>query len=239
MTSSTTNRALWRGTRDSLPFIFVAGPFGLLFGVVASEAGLHLIETFTFSLSVFAGAAQFTAMTLMQEHAPTLIVLVSALAVNLRCAMYSAALTPHLGGAPMWKRALGSFFIVDQSYALSIVEFETHPERSLSEKWAYFFGTNVIIAPLWCTMTIIGALLGTAIPESWSLDFAMPIAFIAITAPMLRTPAHIAAAGVSVTVAILAAGVPHNLGLIIAGIAGMSAGALVETWIEKRTGQTI
>ena len=125
MTSSTTNRALWRGTRDSLPFIFVAGPFGLLFGVVASEAGLHLIETFTFSLSVFAGAAQFTAMTLMQEHAPTLIVLVSALAVNLRCAMYSAALTPHLGGAPMWKRALGAFFIVDQSYALSIVEFET------------------------------------------------------------------------------------------------------------------
>lgn len=239
MTSSTTNRALWRGARDSLPFIFVAGPFGLLFGVVSSEAGLHVLETVSFSLSVFAGAAQFTALQLMQEHTPTLIVLISALAVNLRCAMYSAALTPYLGAAPLWKRAIGAFMIVDQSYALSIVEFEKKPDMPLADRWAYFFGTNIIIAPLWCTMTLTGALVGATIPESWSLDFAVPIAFLAITAPMLRTPAHIAAAGVSVTMAILTAGVPHNLGLIIAGLAGMITGAVVETEIERRTGRLI
>ncbi|MBB93657.1 MAG: branched-chain amino acid transporter AzlC [Rhodobacteraceae bacterium] len=239
MTSSTTNRALWRGARDSLPFVFVAGPFGLLFGVVSSDAGLHVTETFFFSVSVFAGAAQFTALQLMQEHAPTLIVLISALAVNLRCAMYSAALTPHLGAAPMWQRAVGAFFIVDQSYALSIVEYENKPDMPLAEKWAYFTGTNVVIAPLWCCMTLLGSLVGAAIPESWSLDFAVPLAFTAIVAPMLRTPAHIAAAFVSVSVAILAAGVPHNLGLILAGLAGMITGAVVETEIERRTGRLI
>lgn len=243
MTSSTTNRAfsraLWRGARDSLPFIFVAGPFGLLFGVVAGEAGLHVIETFTFSVTVFAGAAQFTALQLMREHTPTLIVLISALAVNLRCAMYSAALTPHLGAAPMWLRAIGAFFIVDQSYALSIIEFEKKPDLPLYEKWGYFFGTSAIIAPLWCAMTLTGALVGAAIPESWSLDFAVPIAFTAIVAPMLRTPAHITAALVSVTMSILTAWVPHNLGLIIAGICGMVAGAQVETIIERRTGRLI
>ncbi len=239
MSSSTTNRALAKGARDSLPFIFVAGPFGLLFGVVSTEAGLHVIETFSFSLSVFAGAAQFTALQLMREHTPTLIVLISALAVNLRCAMYSAALTPHLGAAPMWKRAIGAFLIVDQSYALSIQEYENRPEMTLAEKWAYFFGTNVIIAPVWCLMTLTGALVGATIPESWSLDFAVPIAFIAITAPMLRTPAHLVAAAVSVTMAILTAGVPHNLGLIIAGLSGMIAGAKVEAEIERRTGRLI
>ena len=125
MTSSTTNRALWRGARDSLPFVFVAGPFGLLFGVVSSDAGLHVTETFFFSVSVFAGAAQFTALQLMQEHAPTLIVLISALAVNLRCAMYSAALTPHLGAAPMWQRAILAYFNVDQTFALAQVKKQT------------------------------------------------------------------------------------------------------------------
>ncbi|MGR3804342.1 AzlC family ABC transporter permease [Marinibacterium profundimaris] len=239
MTSSTTNRALWRGARNSLPFIFVAGPFGLLFGVVASEAGLHVLESFSFSIAVFAGAAQFTALQLLEDNAPTLIVLVSALAVNLRCAMYSAALTPHMGAVPMWQRAFGSFFIVDQSYALSIVEFENKPDMSIAEKWAYFWGTNIIIAPLWVGMTLLGALVGGRIPETWSLDFAVPIAFIAITATMLRTPAHMAAAFVAITVSILTAGVPHNLGLIIAGIAGMITGAVVEAEIEKRTGRLL
>ncbi|MEM8730992.1 MAG: AzlC family ABC transporter permease [Pseudomonadota bacterium] len=244
MTSSTTNRAInrrafWRGARDSIPFIFVAGPFGLLFGVVATEAGLHVLETFTFSVTVFGGASQFTALQLMRENAPTLIVLISALAVNLRCAMYSAALTPYLGGAPLWKRALGAFLIVDQSYALSVAEYEKSPQMGLAEKWSYYFGTNLIIGPLWCGMSVVGALLGNAIPESWSLDFALPIAFIAIVGPMLRTPAHIAAALVAVCMAILTAGVPHNLGLIIAGLSGMITGALVEAEIERRTGHPI
>lgn len=239
MASSTTNRALARGAKDSLPFVFVAGPFGLLFGVVSAEAGLHVLETLSFSVTVFAGAAQFTALQLLREHAPTIIVLISALAVNLRCAMYSAALTPYLGALPMWKRALGAFFIVDQSYALSIMEFEKKPDMPLNERWGYFLGTNAVIGPLWCTMTLTGALVGAAIPESWSLDFAVPIAFIAICAPMLRTPAHLVAAGVSVVVAILAAGVPHNLGLIIAGLLGMISGAWTEAEIERRTGKLI
>ena len=105
MTRTTAKSWFWRGARDSLPFIFVAGPFGLLFGVLAAEAGLDLTMIFTFSMTVFAGSAQFAALQLLREDAPTLIILASALAVNLRVAMYSASLTPYLGGAPLWQRA--------------------------------------------------------------------------------------------------------------------------------------
>jgi predicted branched-subunit amino acid permease len=76
--------------------------------------------------------------------------------------------------------------------------------------------------------------LGAQIPESWALDFAIPITFLAMIAPMFRTAAHVIAALVAVVVSLLAAGVPYSLGLIIAGIAGMIAGAQAELWLERK-----
>lgn len=234
MPSTTAKSYFWKGIRDSSPFIFVAGPFGLLFGVLATEAGLKIFETMTFTMTVFAGAAQFAALQLMQENAPTLIVLASALAVNLRVAMYSASLTPYLGAAPLWQRALVAYFTVDQSYALSVVQFETDKNMSLPERLAYFAGTCALIAPFWYGATLVGAVMGSRIPESWALDFALPIAFLAMIAPMLRTPAHMVAALVSIVTAIAAAGLPYNSGLLIAGLAAMMAGARTELWLERR-----
>lgn len=234
MASTTPKSYFWKGIRDSLPFVFVAGPFGVLFGVLATEAGLNLVEIMTFTMTVFAGAAQFTALQLMQENSPTLVVLASALAVNLRVAMYSAALTPYLGAAPLWQRALIAYFTVDQAYALSIDQFETVPDMSISQRTAYFAGTVGLIAPLWYLATLGGAVMGARIPDSWALDFALPIAFLAMIAPMLRTPAHVLAALVSIVTAILTAGLPYNLGLLVAGVAGMIAGAQTEIMLDRR-----
>lgn len=234
MARTTANSFFRKGFRDGAPFILVAAPFGTLFGVLATEAGLNLFETMVFTFTVFAGAAQFTALQLLQQETPTLIVLASALAVNLRVAMYSASLTPYLGAAPLWQRALAAYFTVDQSYACSVVQFETEPRMTLPDRMGYFFGVVAPLAPTWYAATLAGAVLGKAIPESWALDFALPIAFIAMVMPMLRTPAHLIAALVSVVVALLGAGIPHNLGLIVAGFAGMVAGAHAETVIERR-----
>lgn len=234
MTHTTVKSFFWKGFWDGAPFILVAGPFGMLFGVLATEAGLNLVETMTFTISVFAGAAQFTALQLMHEQAPTLIVLISALAVNLRVAMYSASLTPYLGDAPLWQRAFAAYLTVDQSYALSIIQFETEPAMTTPQRMAYFFGTNGIVAPMWVAATFFGALMGSRIPESWALDFALPIAFLAMIAPMLRTTAHLVAALVAILVALAAAGLPYNVGLIVGGIAGMMAGARAELMLARK-----
>jgi len=234
MPFTTTKSAFWAGFRDSAPFILVAGPFGMLFGVLAAEAGLNVLEALSFSLAVFAGAAQFTALQLMQEQAPTIIVLVSALAVNLRMAMYSASLTPYLGAAPLWQRAIAAYFVVDQSYALSIVKFEAEPDMSVPQRMAYFLGTCGIVAPLWMAATYVGALVGAQVPDSWGLEFVLPLAFLAMIGPMLRTPAHLAACFSAIVTALLAAGLPYNFGLIVAGLTGMIVGAQTELWLERR-----
>ena len=234
MTRATPKWYFWKGVRDGAPFILVAGPFGMLFGILATEAGFQLLETMTFSVSVFAGASQFTALQLMHEEAPTIIVLISALAVNLRVAMYSASLTPYLGAAPLWQRACAAYLVVDQSYALSITKFETEPDMTTPQRLAYFFGTNGVVAPTWYLATLVGALIGSRIPESWALDFVMPVAFLAMIAPMLRTPPHLIAALTASIMALAAAGLPFNLGLIVAGFCGMVAGAQAELVMDRR-----
>ncbi|MFP7674778.1 AzlC family ABC transporter permease [Marivita sp. S0852] len=218
----------WRGLRDGLPFLFVVGPFGMLFGVLGTEAGLSIYETLAFSVVVIAGAAQFTALQLLTENAPTLVVIASALAVNMRMAMYSASITPHLGALPLWKRGIVAYFLVDQTYAASMIHYEKTPEQTIHEKFAYFLGVMTPICPPWYIVTLLGAVLGESIPPSLGLDFALPIAFIAMIGPLLRTPAHRAAALAATILALGFAWVPYNLGLIIAGIGGMIAGAQTE-----------
>ncbi|MEO0664527.1 MAG: AzlC family ABC transporter permease, partial [Pseudomonadota bacterium] len=164
MSETTRKAAFWMGVRHGLPFIVLLVPFGALFGVVGTEAGLNLVEVMTFSIVILAGAAQFTAVAMMVDQVPTLIVLITALAVNLRMAMYSAALTPHLGAAPLWQRGFIAYFMVDQAFALSSVTFEERREWSLAEKVGYYFGVIVPVAPCWYLATLAGALVGEAMP---------------------------------------------------------------------------
>ena len=77
-------------------------------------------------------------------------------------------------------------------------------------------------------------LLGTSIPAEWSLDMAMPLTFLALVGPMLRTFAHMAAAMTSCVLALALAFVPYNLGLLVAAIAALAVGAEIERRKDAR-----
>ncbi|MHA6324888.1 AzlC family ABC transporter permease [Roseivivax sp. CAU 1753] len=228
MASQDAKSSYRRGFRDGLPFLLVIIPFGLLFGVLATEAGLSVFEALSFSVVVIAGAAQFTALQLLQDEAPTLIVLASALAINLRMAMYSASLTPYLGTLPVWKRAVAAYFLVDQVYACAALDYENRPDQTPAQRFAYFLGVVTPICPIWYLATLAGAMLGGSISTGFGLDFALPVAFLAMVGPMLRTRAHLAAALVAVIFSLLFSWMPFNLGLLVGGVAGMIAGAETE-----------
>ncbi len=228
MPTATEKSGFWRGFLAGLPFVIVVIPFAMLFGVVATEAGLPLYQVMAFSFLVIAGASQFTALQFMSENAPTIVVLASALAVNLRMVMYSAALTPHLGSQPLWKRVFLSYFLVDQTYLLSATEYENRPDQTAAQKAAFFFGCMIPICPMWYLFTWVGAAVGEQIPASLGIDFIVPIAFLAMVSPALRTPAHIAAAFVSIVLALALFWIPFNLGLLVAALVAMITGAEIE-----------
>ena len=104
----------------------------------------------------------------------------------------------------------------------------------MAEKLALFFGIALPLVPLWYLGALGGAVLGTSIPEAWAIDFALPLTFIAMLGPMLRTLAHVGAALVSIVLALAFSGLPAGVGLLLAGLVAMVTGAAIETLRERR-----
>ncbi len=228
MPSTTPKSAFIAGFWAGLPFIAVGFPFSVFFGVIAIEAGLSAAQAMGFTVVVIAGASQFTAVQLMTEAVPVWSVLAAALAVNLRMAMYSASLQPHLGTAPLWQRAMVAYINFDASYAISIARYEVDPPMTVTEKVAFFIGTISLMTPLWFLGTYLGAVFGDRILGDFSLDFAVPILFLALVAPMLKTLAHLAAAITSIIAAMALQFMPSGTGLLLAAFIAMAVGAEIE-----------
>ena len=82
--------------------------------------------------------------------------------------------------------------------------------------------------PLWIVGTWVGAVAGNALPETLELDFAMPILFLALVGPMLKTLAHLAAAVTSIIGAMVFSFLPSGIGLLVAAFIAMAVGAEIE-----------
>ena len=225
---------IWQGWRDGLPFALVVAPFGLLFGIVGTEAGLNIYEVMAMTVLVIAGASQFTAVALWESNAPTIVVLLTSLAVNLRMAMYSAALVPHFRGAPMKLRILAGYAMVDQNFALMDTKFADDTTSSWETRISYFFGVFLCLSPLWYAFTFIGAVFGTAIPPEYAIDFALPIAFLSLIGPMIRSLPHAICAFSSVVFALSLAWVPYGLGLLLAALISICIASMAEVALERR-----
>lgn len=221
------------GVRGGLPFVLMVAPFGLLFGTVGGDAGLSLAQIMGFSVLVIAGASQLATLQLLTEHAPLAIAVLTGLAVNLRMAMYSASLMPHFVGASLRSRAAAAYAMVDQVFAMSAQRF-AFDDLTLDERVAYYFGVAAPILPAWYLGTWVGAEVGGRIPDGVALDFTIPVAFIAMVAPMLRTAPAVSAAVVAVAVSLVAVALPFQLNIIVGGVAGTLAGALAETMQAER-----
>ena len=80
---------------------------------------------------------------------------------------------------------------------------------------------------------MIGYFAGNVIPAAWSLDFTVPLCFIALLAPTLRGVPPIVAA-VTAGIAVLALdALPMRLNLIAAGLLGIAAGTAAELTRER------
>ncbi|MDA0955736.1 MAG: AzlC family ABC transporter permease [Proteobacteria bacterium] len=222
----------WEGVRDGTPFIVMVGPFALLFGVVATELGLSLWETLSFSTLVIAGAAQFATLELLDAGAPLTVAVATGLAVNLRMALYSLSLVPYFGRAPLAHRAWLAYALVDQVYALALLRFQGR-EESQADRLAYYAGAAAPICGIWILACALGALAKSTVASVPGLDFAVPLTFLAMVTPMLKDRPSLAAALVAAILAVSARALPFNTGMLLAAAGGMVTGAILEAWGDR------
>ncbi|MGB5093087.1 MAG: AzlC family ABC transporter permease [Parvibaculum sp.] len=219
------------------PLLPAAFPFGMITGVTALDAHLSAAAGIGQSIIVFAGAAQLAMLQLMQGHAWPPVIVLTVFIINVRFAMYSASLAPHFSQAHWSARWAIAYLMTDQSYALSIARFAREPDMTLDRKVAYYLGGASLMWFLWILATVLGFVLGAAVPPSWSLEFAVPLGFIAMLIPALRDRPSLAAAFTGGSIAVIAHGLPFNLGLFLGAVCGIGAGYACERHLEARRAQ--
>jgi 4-azaleucine resistance transporter AzlC len=220
------SKHFWAGVRSEIPLLIGVIPFGMIYGALAVNAGLSNAEAQLMSSLVFAGSAQFITAQLVHEAAPGLVIVLTIAIVNLRHMLYSASMAPYIASLPTrWKTVL-SYLLTDEAYAPTILHYEKHGVTPYAH-W-FWLGAGCALWTFWQTSTAVGIFLGAAIPESWSLDFALPLTFIAMLVPVLRGRPAIAAALSAGVVALLAFSLPYKLGLIVAALVGILMGTLLE-----------
>ncbi len=218
------------GIKAELPILLGVIPFGLIYGVLASGTGLPASLALAMSSIVFAGSAQFIATQLIGAGAPALVLILTTLVVNLRHMLYSASIAPcvkHL--RPPWKWLL-AYLLTDEAYAVTILHYQEAGDVPPIHKHWFFLGAGLALWSTWQASTGVGIFVGAQVPASWSLDFTLALTFIALVVPALKDRAGWVAALVGGTVAVLAAGLPFKLGLIVAALIGILAGLAVERY---------
>ena len=216
---------LKRGILATAPLAPGVVAFGLLYGVMARQVGFSPWEAWAMSLIVHAGSAQFVALGMWETGGAAAIVL-TTLAINLRHLLMGASVAPYLHGLSRPWQALLALWMSDESYALTIAAYE----QDRGSHW-YFLGANVGIYLAWPTSGLVGALLGTAIPDPsrYGLDLIFPLAFLGLLVSFLRDR-------ISLTVALAAGGLallgacllPGKWYVVVAGLVGSTLGLLLE-----------
>ncbi|WP_224448809.1 AzlC family ABC transporter permease [Haloprofundus salilacus] len=235
------------GVRDALPLFLGIVPFAVVFGVAAVDAGLSALQAVGLSVFVFAGASQLATIELLADDATLAVVVLTAVVINLRMLMYSASIAPYFRSLAGRSKAFLAYFLTDQAYALSVAHYgalddatggsgsgesdasaaETDALSTADRRW-YYLGVGVSLWVVWQLGTVAGLVLGTGVPESWGLDFTVPLVFLALLVPAMNDVPTITAGVCGGVVAVVAAGLPLNLGLLVGATAGIVAGLLAE-----------
>lgn len=217
------------GVRDVIPLLLGIIPFGFIAGIATVNAGLGLPEAVGLSTIVFAGAAQLAALELIGRDAPLAIVVVTGVVINLRMLMYSASIAPHFQTLSSRMKATVAYLLTDQAYALSIARYRS---ADSTRSVAYYLGVAVTLWAVWQVTTIAGVVLGTSVPESLGLEFAVPLVFLALLIPAMEDGPTTIAGIFGGIVAVGAAGLPLNLGLLVGATVGIVAGLLTDARTE-------
>jgi 4-azaleucine resistance transporter AzlC len=212
---------LFEGFKAAWPICIGYVPIGLAFGVLAQKAGLRSLEIGVMSLLVFAGSAQFIAVSMLSSGTTLLSIAVTTFIVNFRHFLMSSSLAVHLGRCDWRFLSLFAYGITDESFAVNTTRFK-------SQEWDKYQAliVNHTANAAWVGSTLIGGYGGQFIaPGSLGIDYALSAMFIALLVFQLRGRLYVITAIVSGSVAVLfSLIIPGNSYVVIASLLAATAG---------------
>ena len=208
-----------RGFVAMTPLWLGVVPFGVVYAVLARDAGLSLLETQSLSVLVFAGSAQVSAVGLFGTGAAAVEIVSTTLLLNVRHVLYGLSLGRRI---PLhgWRRPTAAYFLTDEAFGVTVASRE--------RAFPFLLGTELSLFLVWNLATLGGAIAGTAIadPAALGIDLVFPLAFLALLVPLVRTRVELGVAVSSGALAyVLAEGLPGGIPILVTGVAGSLLGA--------------
>lgn len=212
------------------PWLAGLVPFGLVIGVSAAQADVPAVAGWLTGPLIYAGSAQVAVIAMLDAGAAPLVVVVSALIINIRLIFYSATMARHWRGTPRWWRLVAAYLMVDPSVAVGL---DGYRRLSRDRAHAHYLGGAVLLWVSWLAAIGAGATVGAGVPTWLHLEFVMPLYLVGAAVPKLTDPAQRRAILAAAAVALLALSAPLQLGIALAIAAGLAAGLTVRPEVRR------
>jgi len=207
---------------DAWPIAISVIPFGIVCGIGAVKAGMTAPQGIGISLALFAGASQIAVNEFLANDVPWPLIVIAALTINLRFLLFSAALAPQFARLAAWKKVILSYLLVDQVYALGVNAWD-RADRPVLKTW-YYLGVMFLLFPAFQGGNVAGIYLGAQVPKEWGFEFSVPLIFLAILVPAIKSKALAIAAAVAAVLTVALSFLPYMLGMFIAALAAIGVG---------------
>lgn len=219
------------GVKAVSPILFGVAPFGLIVGVTIAAGDVDNWVGWSTSWLVFAGAAQIALIELLNSEALAVVAIATPLVINLRHAMYSAAMAPPFSQLSSLDRLWLPYLLTDQAFAISASRYE--PDSDPTTVKYFYLGTGVTLWVAWQIVTMVGIVVGAQLPAAWSLDFTIALVFLGLLVPAVASRPALVAAVVGGVVAVLSLELPNGTGIIAASVAGVAAGSIADWRLSR------
>lgn len=220
------------GMRATAPVAPGIAVWGLMTGVAMVKSGMSVLEAVAMTLFVYAGSSQLASIPLIVAGAPFWVIWATGFCVNLRFVVFSLHLRDYLMHLPRWRRLVNGFLTADLSYALFTTRFE-HPaqdDEGRRTQEAYLAGNYFVTWTAWTGASLLGVVLGNAIPSAWGLGFAGVLCLVGILCSLANTRLRMLAALVAGAAAVAAYSLPLKLNIV----AAIAVAVLLCFWLEGR-----
>ena len=222
-------RVLPLAVRTSIPVLLGYVPLGIAFGLTLVAAGFPWWLSPIMGIFIFAGAAQFMAIGLMQQGTGILEIALFTLLMNARHIVYGLSMLVPFSKSGSWKPYL-IFGLTDETYGLLTT---VKPPRDV-DGTKFYAATTMLNHLYWVVGCTVGAIVGSALTlDTTGLDFALTALFIVLLVEQIRSVRRFepyVAALVSCVVALLVS--PRNF-LLVALALATGLLALLRPRIEK------
>ena len=147
---------------------------GMGFGILLHTRGYGLFWSAAMSLLIYAGSMQYLAVDLISGGAGLITAAVTTLMVNARHLFYGISMIGKYRDTG-WRKPYLIFALTDETYSLNC----SGAPEGVDREGDYYFLVSLFNHSYWVLGSILGSLLGKAIPFSTEgIDFALTALFV-------------------------------------------------------------